>query len=218
MSNYQHDDLPQLEEAQEGDQQNYDHYDGEEPQQQQHQGQQHQPTSTANDVTPDHHETEDPEIAEMKRRVRELEEEEAMINAATQAASSSSSNNTSLASSSSSSSYQNSSNGQQQQSNDVDARSVYVGNVDYSSTKEELDSLFSACGVVNRVTILYDKYTGHPKGFAYIEFQQPESVQHATLLNDTEFKGRQLKVIYYSIRPTYRIDHHTLLSRTIILL
>jgi len=127
---------------------------------------------------------EDPEIAEMKRRVRELEEEEEMINAATAAAS----NHHHPSSSSSSLSSSNPS------SPDVDSRSVYVGNVDYSSTKEELDSLFSACGVVNRVTILTDKFTGHPKGFAYIEFADANSVQHATLLNDTEFKGRQLKV------------------------
>lgn len=48
---------------------------------------------------------------------------------------------------------------------DVDQRSIYVGNVDYASTPEELQEHFSSCGTINRITILCDKYTGHPKGF-----------------------------------------------------
>ncbi|KAJ3128272.1 cytoplasmic RNA-binding protein [Nowakowskiella sp. JEL0407] len=76
----------------------------------------------------------------------------------------------------------------------VDMRSIYVGNVDYSSTPEEIQEHFQACGTINRVTILCDKFTGHPKGFAYVEFAQPESVAHAVLLNESMFKGRQLKV------------------------
>jgi RNA recognition motif-containing protein len=43
-------------------------------------------------------------------------------------------------------------------------RSVYVGNVDYSSTAEELEFHFHDCGTVNRVTILCNKFDGTPKG------------------------------------------------------
>ncbi|XP_047964164.1 polyadenylate-binding protein 1-like isoform X2 [Salvia hispanica] len=53
---------------------------------------------------------------------------------------------------------------------EVDSRSIYVGNVDYSCTPEE------------------------PKGFAYVEFVEVEAVQNALLLNETELNGRQLKV------------------------
>ena len=42
--------------------------------------------------------------------------------------------------------------------------SVYVGQVDYSATPEELLSHFEACGTVDRVTIVCDKFTGRPKG------------------------------------------------------
>lgn len=77
---------------------------------------------------------------------------------------------------------------------DSDNRSIYVGNVDYSSTPEELQQHFHSCGTINRVTILCDKYTGHPKGFAYIEFAEKDSVANAVLLNESLFKGRQLKV------------------------
>ena len=48
---------------------------------------------------------------------------------------------------------------------DVDARSVYVGNVDYAVTPEELQSHFNSCGTILRVTIICDKYSGHPKGY-----------------------------------------------------
>ena len=52
-----------------------------------------------------------------------------------------------------------------------DGCSIYVGQVDYSTTPEELLAHFEACGQVERVTIVCDKYTGKPKGFAYLEFQ-----------------------------------------------
>ena len=48
---------------------------------------------------------------------------------------------------------------------DVDARSVFVGNVDYAVTAAELQSHFASCGTILRVTILCDKISGHPKGY-----------------------------------------------------
>lgn len=77
---------------------------------------------------------------------------------------------------------------------EIDARSVYVGNVDYSATAEELEQHFHCCGAVNRVTILCDKFSGHPKGFAYIEFTDKDSVDTAVTMDDSLFKGRQIKV------------------------
>ena len=44
------------------------------------------------------------------------------------------------------------------------SHSIYVGQVDYSTTPEELLGHFEACGTVERVTIVCDKYTGKPKG------------------------------------------------------
>jgi len=78
---------------------------------------------------------------------------------------------------------------------EVDSRSIYVGNVDYSANPEELKEHFASCGTINRVTILCDKFTGHPKGYAYIEFMNRDSVSVATNLNDSVFKGRYLKVV-----------------------
>lgn len=81
-----------------------------------------------------------------------------------------------------------------QEKMEIDARSVFVGNVDYSATADDLERHFHGCGSVNRVTILCDKFTGHPKGFAYIEFADKDSVETATALDDSLFKGRQIKV------------------------
>nr|XP_056718873.1 embryonic polyadenylate-binding protein 2 [Euleptes europaea] len=78
---------------------------------------------------------------------------------------------------------------------EADQRSVYVGNVDYGGTAEELEAHFNNCGEINRVTILCDKFSGHPKGYAYIEFADKISVQAAVELDETTFRGRVIKVL-----------------------
>lgn len=51
-----------------------------------------------------------------------------------------------------------------------------------------------------RVTILCNKFDGHPKGFAYIEFGDKDSVQTAMAMDESLFRGRQIKVssLYYT--------------------
>ncbi|NXC47797.1 PABP2 protein, partial [Penelope pileata] len=78
---------------------------------------------------------------------------------------------------------------------EADQRSIYVGNVDYGGTAEELESHFNSCGQINRVTILCDKFSGHPKGYAYIEFEQKSSVKAAVELDESLFRGRAIKVL-----------------------
>ena len=86
-------------------------------------------------------------------------------------------------------------------------RSVYIGNVDYGATAEELEQHFHGCGSINRVTILCNKFDGTPKGFAYIEFVDKDSVETAMALDDSLFRGRQIKVgtmdINIQIRCTF---------------
>ncbi|GAQ92868.1 polyadenylate-binding protein 2 [Klebsormidium nitens] len=81
----------------------------------------------------------------------------------------------------------------QQNKEEADARSIYVGNVDYACTPEELQQHFQECGTVNRVTILADAF-GQPKGYAYVEFVDTESVPLALQYNESELHGRQIKV------------------------
>lgn len=66
--------------------------------------------------------------------------------------------------------------------------------MDYGATAEELEAHFHGCGSVNRVTILCNKFDGHPKGFAYIEFTDKESVTMAMAMDESLFRGRQIKV------------------------
>ena len=57
--------------------------------------------------------------------------------------------------------------------------------------------------ILSRVTILCNKYDGHPKGFAYVEFTDKDSVQTAMALDDSLFRGRQIKVNLNERRVLY---------------
>ncbi|XP_053990645.1 embryonic polyadenylate-binding protein 2-B-like [Hylaeus volcanicus] len=79
-------------------------------------------------------------------------------------------------------------------SDDVDSRSIFVGNIDYAATPLELREHFKLCGYINRITLMVDRYTGHPKGYAYIEFQNESAISTAVMLSDSIFRDRPLKV------------------------
>jgi len=53
-------------------------------------------------------------------------------------------------------------------------------------------NLPQSCGTVNRVTVLTDR-TGVPKGYAYVEFLEPDAVEAAIALSETELHGRPIK-------------------------
>ncbi|KAM7316117.1 hypothetical protein ACRRTK_024797 [Alexandromys fortis] len=85
---------------------------------------------------------------------------------------------------------------------EADASSIYVGNVDYGATAEELEAHVHGCGSVNQVTTVCDKFSDLAKRFAYIEFLlDKESVRTSLALDDSLLKGRQIKVI-----PISKID------------
>ncbi|KAK1442998.1 hypothetical protein BgAZ_305160 [Babesia gibsoni] len=79
------------------------------------------------------------------------------------------------------------------ENDEVDRRSVYVGNVDYSTKPYDLQEFFKASGQINRITIMVDKWSGKPKGYAYIEFANEDAVNNALMLNDCLFKERIIK-------------------------
>ena len=96
-----------------------------------------------------------------------------------------------------------------QRQEEIDRRSVFVGNVDYQSTPEQLEHFFKSVGVIERVTILFEKYTGMPKGYAYIEFLEPYSVIRAIEeLNGKVFRGRDLRISHKRTNvPGYKKKH-----------
>lgn len=78
---------------------------------------------------------------------------------------------------------------------DVDSRSVYIGNLHRDVTALELALRFSSNEDVVRVTILSDKTTGLPNGYAYLEFSLVEGASQAMARMDgTPLRGRKLKV------------------------
>ncbi|OBA19167.1 RNA-binding domain-containing protein [Metschnikowia bicuspidata var. bicuspidata NRRL YB-4993] len=81
------------------------------------------------------------------------------------------------------------------QKSEVDPKSVYVGNVDYGATPLELQQHFSTSGEVERVTIITNKQTGQPKGFAYLEFSLADEANKAVAtLDGSKLRERELKV------------------------
>ena len=73
---------------------------------------------------------------------------------------------------------------------------LYVGNLEYGTTEEDLKTLFEQKGISPKeVTVIKDKYTGRSKGFGFVEVSSEEEIQKAVeALNDQELKGRKLRV------------------------
>jgi RNA recognition motif-containing protein len=72
---------------------------------------------------------------------------------------------------------------------------LFVGNLPYDTTEEELRDHFSAVGPLSYVSIPRDRETGKPRGFAFVEFNDPVHAQEATRrFNNQSFKGRAIAV------------------------
>ena len=74
-------------------------------------------------------------------------------------------------------------------------KKLYVGNISYKTTEDELRELFSKCGEVESVKIITDAYTGQAKGFAFVEMASEQDAQKAIAeLNGTMSADRTLTV------------------------
>jgi RNA recognition motif-containing protein len=72
---------------------------------------------------------------------------------------------------------------------------IYVGNLPYGATEDELRTAFGAFGDVTSVNLITDKFTGQSKGFAFVEMADNGSADAAIKgLNGTSMGGRDLKV------------------------
>jgi RNA recognition motif-containing protein len=72
---------------------------------------------------------------------------------------------------------------------------IYVGNLSYDASEEDVQRAFEDFGSVDSVKIIKDKYTGRSKGFGFVEMTDDDAAKTAiTELNDKEFMGRNLKV------------------------
>lgn len=73
--------------------------------------------------------------------------------------------------------------------------SIYIGNLSYEVTKEDLNSVFSEYGSIQRVQLPTDRETGRPRGFAFVEMQnETDETTAIEALDGAEWMGRTLKV------------------------
>jgi cleavage stimulation factor subunit 2 len=82
----------------------------------------------------------------------------------------------------------------QQQKNDI-----FVGNLAFNTTEEQLHQVFSEIGKVIKVRLVTDAETGKMRGFAFVEFEDPQAALSAIRnMNEYELNGRRLRVNFSS--------------------
>ena len=72
---------------------------------------------------------------------------------------------------------------------------LYIGNLPFNTTENELQELFSQAGAVQEVTLMQDRFTGKSRGFAFVTMSSDEEAQNAiSKLNGHSIEGRSLTV------------------------
>ena len=73
--------------------------------------------------------------------------------------------------------------------------SIYVGNLSYETTSNDLEDAFAEFGDVSKANVISDRETGRSKGFAFVEMSSEADAQNAIdALNEKDLHGRNLKV------------------------
>jgi cold-inducible RNA-binding protein len=74
-------------------------------------------------------------------------------------------------------------------------KNIYVGNVDLATTEDELRNAFATYGAVQKVSMVTDRETGRPRGFAFVEMESDKEAQEALSgLNGSTLGGATLTV------------------------
>jgi RNA recognition motif-containing protein len=82
--------------------------------------------------------------------------------------------------------------------------SIYVGNLPYTATEEEIGALFTPFGNVQSVKIIMDRETGRPRGFAFVDMDRDAAKDAIKQINGSEMGGRTLRVNEAHDRPPAR--------------
>ncbi len=82
-------------------------------------------------------------------------------------------------------------------------KKLYVGNLDYGITSEQLGQIFSQAGTVVDAVVISDRHTGRSKGFGFVEMSTEEEAQEAVkMFNGTEVEGRAVTVDFARPKTT----------------
>jgi cold-inducible RNA-binding protein len=77
----------------------------------------------------------------------------------------------------------------------IQMTNIFVGNLSFQTTQDELQAAFAAYGNVERVSIVTDRDSGQPRGFAFVEMTDKSAAENAiSQLNGAEMNGRALNV------------------------
>jgi RNA recognition motif-containing protein len=71
---------------------------------------------------------------------------------------------------------------------------LYVGNLPFSATEDQVRALFAAHGTVDKVSLVNDRETGRPRGFGFVEMANADATRAMQALDGKDFGGRPLKV------------------------
>ena len=74
------------------------------------------------------------------------------------------------------------------------SKSIYVGNLPWSATEDQLRKLFSEYGTVNSVNLVTDRETGRARGFGFVEMDEADAINAIAALDGKEVDGRNLRV------------------------
>ncbi len=74
------------------------------------------------------------------------------------------------------------------------SKRIYVGNLSYSTTEDELRELFSKHGTVESVNLIIDRDTGRSRGFAFVEMDSSGADTAISALNGQDLGGRSLRI------------------------
>lgn len=74
------------------------------------------------------------------------------------------------------------------------AAKLFVGNLPWNTTDEDLQTIFSEAGKVASANVIKDKFTGRSRGFGFVEMGSDEDTEAAKKLNGKEFGGRAITV------------------------
>ena len=73
-------------------------------------------------------------------------------------------------------------------------KTIYVGNLPFKSSEDEINELFAQYGAVHSVKLITDRETGRPRGFGFVEMDATSAEAAIESLNGSELDGRTLRV------------------------
>ena len=79
---------------------------------------------------------------------------------------------------------------------------LYVGNLPFTATEDAVRNLFSPHGTVEKLSLINDRDTGRPRGFAFLEMSSADASRAMQALNGKDFDGRALKINEAQDKPS----------------